>query len=233
VAESPGIPWQPIVRRPQDRTAEDPDVVIAMSQRNDSTTSPTLLGRLAAVPPDQVAWAEFVDRYGPRIGKWCRAWRLQEADVLDVSQAVLSRLAVRLRQFDYDPARSFRGWLRKLVRDALKDALAARGRGAGGGSASQERLDSLEAREDLIRRLEEEFDLELLEAATRIVRRRVTPQTWEAYQLTTSGGLSGAEAADRLGMSVAAVFMAKSSVKGMLQEQIRTLEAQSTPPVTG
>ena len=98
--------------------------------------------------------------------------------------------------------------------------------------ASQERLASLEAREDLIRRLEEEFDLELLEAATRIVRRRVTPQTWEAYQLTTSGGLSGAEAADRLGMSVAAVFMAKSSVKGMLQEQIRTLEAHSTPPVT-
>jgi RNA polymerase sigma-70 factor (ECF subfamily) len=173
-----------------------------------------------------------VDRYGPRIVKWCRAWWLQEADVLDVSQAVLTRLAVRLRQFDYDPARSFRGWLRKLVRDALKDALTARVRGTGGGSASQERLASLEAREDLIRRLEEEFDLELLEAATRIVRRRVTPQTWEAYQLTTSGGLSGAEAAARLGMTVAAVFMAKSSVKGMLQEQIRTLEAQSTPPGT-
>jgi hypothetical protein len=57
-AESSGIPWQPIVRRPQDRRAEDSDVVIAMPQGNNSTTSPTLLGRLAAVPPDQVAWAE-------------------------------------------------------------------------------------------------------------------------------------------------------------------------------
>lgn len=194
-----------------------------MPQRDDSATSPTLLGRLAILPPDQVAWAEFVDRYGPRIVKWCRAWRLQEADVLDVSQAVLTRLAVRLRQFEYDPARSFRGFLRKLVRDALKDAVAALGRGGGG--ASDELLASLEAREDLIRRLEEEFDIELLEAATRIVRRRVTPRTWDAYRLTAGEGLSGAEAAARLGMSVAAVFMAKSSVKGMLQEEIRALES--------
>jgi RNA polymerase sigma factor (sigma-70 family) len=203
-----------------------------MPQRDDSKTSLTLLGRLAVFPPDQVAWAEFVDRYGPRIVKWCRAWRLQEADVLDVSQAVLTRLSVRLRQFEYDPSRSFRGFLRKLVRDALKDALAARGHDAAGRSASQELLANLEAREDLIRRLEEEFDLELLEAATRIVQRRVTAQSWEAYHLTTSGGLSGAETAARLSMSVAAVFMAKSSVKSMLQEEIRALEAQSTTPRT-
>jgi RNA polymerase sigma-70 factor (ECF subfamily) len=200
-----------------------------MPHRDDSNTSLTLLGRLAVFPPDQVAWADFVDRYGPRIVKWCRAWRLQEADVLDVSQAVLTRLSVRLRQFEYDPSRSFRGFLRKLVRDALKDAMAARGRGAGGGNASEELLANLEAREDLIRRLEEEFDLELLEAASRIVQGRVAPRTWEAYRLTTSEGLSGAEAAARVGLSVAAVFMAKSSVKAMLQDEIRALEQGATP----
>jgi RNA polymerase sigma factor (sigma-70 family) len=200
-----------------------------MPQRDESRTSLTLLGRLAIFPPDQVAWAEFVDRYGPRIIKWCHAWRLQEADVLDVSQAVLTRLSVRLRDFEYDPSRSFRGFLRKLVQDALKDALAARGRVDHGRNASQELLANLEAREDLIRRLEEEFDLELLEAATRIVQRRVESRTWEAYRLTTSEGLSGAEAAARVGLSVAAVFMAKSSVKAMLQEEVRALEAQSTP----
>jgi len=204
-----------------------------MPQRDDSKTSPTLLGRLAVFPPDEVAWAEFVDRYGPRILKWCRAWRLQEADVLDVSQAVLTRLSVRLRQFEYDPSRSFRGFLRKLVRDALKDALAARGNGTGGRSASQELLANLEAREDLIRRLEEEFDFELLEAATRIVQRRVAAQTWEAYRLTTSEGLSGAEAAARVGLSVAAVFVAKSSVKAMLREEVRALEAGPASAETG
>jgi RNA polymerase sigma factor (sigma-70 family) len=204
-----------------------------MTQRDESRTSLTLLGRLAVFPPDQVAWAEFVDRYGPRIIGWCQSWRLQEADVLDVSQAVLTRLSVRLRDFEYDPSRTFRGFLRKLVQDALKDALAARGRVNRGRNASQELLANLEAREDLIRRLEEEFDFELLEAATRIVQGRVAPRTWEAYHLTTSEGLSGPEAAARVGLSVAAVYMAKSSVKAMLQEEVRALEAPSIPSGTG
>ena len=80
---------------------------------------------------------------------------LQEADALDVSQAVLSKLAVELRQFRYDPARSFRRWLRTLVRHAAHDAMMARRRNLGGGAlASDEMLEGLEAREDLVRRLE-------------------------------------------------------------------------------
>jgi len=187
-----------------------------------------LIGRLAFCPPDQAAWDEFVDRYGPRIFKWCRAWGLQEADVLDMSQIVLTRLAVRLRHFQYDPARSFRGLLRKLVNDALKDAHSSRDRMiVGGGSDSHLLLDNLEARDDLVTRLEQEFDLELLDLAARIVRQRVAPHTWEAYRLTTLDGLSGSEAAARLRMKVATVFVAKGSVQRMLREEVRKLEGNS------
>ena len=35
---------------------------------------------------------------------WGRHWGLQEADAQDVAQMVLLRLAVKLRQFVYDPA---------------------------------------------------------------------------------------------------------------------------------
>ena len=58
----------------------------------------------------------------------------------------------------------------------------------GGALASDEMLEGLEAREDLVRRLEEEFDLELLDMATRAVRERIAPKTWEAYRLTVRGG---------------------------------------------
>jgi RNA polymerase sigma-70 factor (ECF subfamily) len=201
-----------------------------MQERDDSKTSPTLLGRLALLPPDQAAWSAFVDRYGPRILKWCRTWGLQEADVLDVSQAVLTKLSVQLRRFDYDPAQSFRGWLRTIVRNATKDALSARGRTAGSGSSDvMGLLSNVEARDDLVRHLEEEFDLELLDAATAIVRQRIEPHTWEAYRLTAREGLTAAEAATRSGMNVASVFVAKGRVLKMLQEEVRTLEAQ--PPV--
>ena len=180
---------------------------------------------MAQVPHNEVAWKEFVERYG-QILNWCRERRLQEADVMDVSQAVLMRLAQRLRGFEYDPGRSFRGFLKKIVTDAIVDARRARGQiAATGGSDCLEILASAEARDDLFRRLEEEFDLKLVEAATRLVRQRVAPYTWEAYRLTTAEGLSGAEAAVRLGMQVATVYVAKGSVMRMLQEEIRFLDA--------
>lgn len=202
----------------------------AMAARDDSKTSLTLLTRLACFPPDQAAWCEFVDRYGPRILQWCRAWGLQEADILDVSQAVLTKLLVQLGRFEYDPSRSFRNWLRTLVERAALDLLSARGRTVGQRTAeSVQILSSAEARDDLVRRLEEEFDLELLEAATQIVRNRVAPKTWEAYDLTACQGCAAADVAARLGMRVGTVYQAKSSVIQMLQQEVRSLEQPDQP----
>ncbi len=112
--------------------------------------------------------------------------------MLDASQAVLTKLAAQMGRFRYDPAGSFRNWLRTLVERAVLDLLSARGRAARGGSQrSAGMLSSLEARKDLVARLEEEFDLELLEAATKVVVGRVAPKTWEAYNLTAAQGLPG------------------------------------------
>lgn len=188
-----------------------------------SETSVTLLARVALLPPESEAWDEFVDRYGPRIVKWSRAWGLQAADIDDVTQSVLAILLVRLRRFAYDPSRSFRAFLRKVTNDTVCDVISARGRAAGGAAALQA-LAGKEARADLARGLEEEFDLELLEKATWIVRGKVEPRTWEAYRLTAEEGLSGMEAATRLGMGAGAVYQAKSAVLRRLHDEVRELE---------
>jgi RNA polymerase sigma factor (sigma-70 family) len=188
-----------------------------------SETSVTLLARVALLPPEPDAWSEFVDRYGPRIVKWSRAWGLQAADIDDVTQSVLAILLVRLRQFEYDPSRSFRAFLRKVTNDTVCDVISARGR-VTGANATLRALAGREARADLARGLEEEFDLELLEKATSIVRSQVEPRTWEAYRLTAEEGLSGIEAATRLGMGAGAVYQAKSVVLRRLHEEVRDLE---------
>jgi RNA polymerase sigma-70 factor (ECF subfamily) len=72
-----------------------------MSSESGLRTSPSLLGRLRAAPADEAAWAEFVERYGRVIYDWCRRQRLQEADAEDVTQGVLTKLAVRMRTFRY------------------------------------------------------------------------------------------------------------------------------------
>ena len=134
-----------------------------------------------------------------KIYSWSRAWQLQDADAQDVTQAVLAKLAIQMRRFAYNPAQSFRGWLRTLVKNACRDYMADRRRSIGavarGETDQAELIQTALAREDLARRLEEEFDLELLEEAERRVRQRVAPHTWEAYRLTAIEGLSGTEAA--------------------------------------
>jgi RNA polymerase sigma-70 factor (ECF subfamily) len=194
-------------------------------------TSSTLLGRLSQGVTDQAAWNDFVGRYGPLIFQWCRRWNLQEPDAQDVTQTVLLRLADKMRAFRYDPARSFRAYLKTLTHYAWCDFVEGRQRpGAGrGGSEVRELLETLEARDDLAGRLEAEFDRELLDEAMARVRLRVQPHTWEAFRLTALDGLSGAETAARLGLEVATVFKAKSKVQKMLQDEVSRLDTAGPP----
>jgi RNA polymerase sigma factor (sigma-70 family) len=197
---------------------------------NDSgpPTSATLLGRLRQSAADQDAWGKFVDRYSPKIYAWCRRWGLQEADAEDVTQSVLVKLVEKMRVFVYDPAQSFRGWLRTLTHYAWYDFVQGRQRpGTGAGdSRVVEVLQAVEARDDLVGRLEAEFDRELLDEAMARVCLRVEPHTWDAFRLLAVDGVSGAEAAGRLHMKVATVFVARSKVQRMLQEEMRVLEGR-------
>jgi RNA polymerase sigma-70 factor (ECF subfamily) len=197
-----------------------------MGDSSEARTSTTLLGRLRQAPADQAAWGQFVDRYGPRIYGWCRHWRLQDADAQDATQVVLTRLAQKLRTFAYDRGRSFRGWLKTLTDHACSDLVRARQRpGAGtGDSRVAELLQTVAARADLGRRLEEEYDRELLEEAMARVRRRVEARTWDAFRLLALEGRCGAEAAAALGMKVATAFVARSKVQKLIQAELRQLE---------
>jgi RNA polymerase sigma factor (sigma-70 family) len=197
-----------------------------MRSTEDSGTRVSLLGRLRRDPMDQAAWEEFVEHYAGKIYAWCRKWQLQEADAQDVTQIVLLKLAQKMRDFTYDSSRSFRAWLKTLTAHAWSDYLKARQRpGQGSGdSAVHGILQSTAAREDLVKHLEEEFDRELFEEAMLRVQLRVAPQTWQAFHLTAIEGLSGADAAARIPMQVAQVFVAKRRVQKMLRQEVARLE---------
>jgi RNA polymerase sigma-70 factor (ECF subfamily) len=185
-----------------------------------------LLARLRQTGTDQAAWTEFVRRYGRLVYQWCRRWRLPAGEAEEVTQVVLVRLVEKLRGFEYDPARSFRAYVKTLTHYAWLDFLAGRRRpdAGSGDSAILEALASIEARDDLAGRLEREFDAEALELATERVRLRVEPHTWDAFRLTALEGQTGAVAAARLGMKVASLFAAKSKVQKMLRDEVRQIQ---------
>lgn len=196
-----------------------------------SATSPTLLARLRQVPGDPVAWAAFVDRYGGKIYSWCRRWGLQEADARDVTQNVMLELTRQMRKFDYDARGSFRGWLKTVAYRAWWDYLSSRKRlPADGQDSVLNELVDTEAGNDLIRRLEEEADREILELAMEQVQLRVQPHIWKAFVLTAIEGLSGAEVALQLGMQVGSVWVARSKVQKFLREEVRRLDPGEDEP---
>jgi RNA polymerase sigma factor (sigma-70 family) len=192
----------------------------------DSETRATLLFRVSHDPTDPRAWAEFVTHYGRKIHEWCRAWGLQDADAWDVTQIVLLNLAARMREFRYDPDRSFRAWLKTLTRHAWINYRTSEARHcrASGDSAIMDQLAKVEAREDLVQRLSYAFDQELFQVAAARIRLRVEPHTWEAFRLLAVENWSGADVARHLGIKVATAFVARSKVMRMLRGEVAKLE---------
>jgi RNA polymerase sigma factor (sigma-70 family) len=185
----------------------------------DSTAS----GLLAAAKQlDSRAWQELVDRYSWLILHWCRQEGLQADDARDVLQAVLLRLVQNLARFEKDGrTAAFRRWLRTITHSQVADFRrnAAQQPHGQGGSSAQARLLTLADR-DPRASTSERLDL-LLERFWRLVdqlEETIEPSTWQAFWLTTSENLSSAEAAQVLGMTPAAVRMAKARVVHLIRE---------------
>jgi RNA polymerase sigma-70 factor (ECF subfamily) len=205
-----------------------------MSREESSTTSPTLLRLLRSPVTEGAAWEKFLGRYRHRIREWCRKARLQPADVEEIEGRVLARLVPALRELEYDPARSFRGYLRTVVNNELRKFWQERTKKPGsrgsGDDAVREQLDQLESPYPyggLAEAIDEGFqqDLRLADRIAARVKQRVKAHVWKAYWLTAAEGRPGGEVANELGIATANVFVAKQRVARMLEEEALRWEA--------
>jgi DNA-directed RNA polymerase specialized sigma24 family protein len=137
-----------------------------------------------------------------------------------------------MRTFQYDPNRTFRGWLRRICESRVVDFLR-RKRAVGllslddreddpAISAWGTAIDSAESDEgdreaDLFRRC-------LLDQAEKVqatVRAKVKPWTWEAFWLVAVCDWTVERTAKNLGMTHAAVYAASERVARMLRDEGR------------
>src|SRR5262249_3489400 len=117
-------------------------------------------------------------------------------------------------------------WLRTLTQNAWSDFLQEQRGRAGGGPAGEDILQTLEARDDLGRRLEEAFDQDGLAQARDQVKARGERRTWPAVGRTAGEGVPAAEVAGRLGLRVGAVYQARSHVQKLLREAVAHLSGE-------
>ncbi|HJT31984.1 MAG TPA: sigma-70 family RNA polymerase sigma factor [Pirellulales bacterium] len=183
------------------------------------STPVSLLERMRK-PGDADAWNRFVELATPLLSSWAHRLGLQNQDAADLVQEVLSVLVEKLPGFTYDPNKSFRGWMRTIATNKWREwrrrpapALLE----TGGSQLAEWPADDGDAF------WEQEYRDYLVARALALMRGEFQPNTWQACWQHVVSGRSAADIADDLGMSIGAVYMAKSRVLNRLREELRGL----------
>lgn len=187
----------------------------------DPETRTSLLVQLATGDTNQQAWFEFVNLYQPVIFNYARRLGLQDADAQDLVQVVLTKVADKAKSWDVSQNRgSFRGWLSVTVRHLAIDHFR---------SQKNRPLHLPDA--DLLPEASESFDQEHRRSMFRWAIGRVSQETndktWQAFLLTAVQNRPAAEVAAQLGMSIGAVYVARSRVIARIRGLVANSEFDS------
>ncbi len=195
-----------------------------MKQKDGRTTNPLLLKRVGDWA-DQSAWWEFFSGYDALIRLWCRGYGLDVDSHEELCQQIWIELAERMRTYQYDAGKTFRGWLRQFCHSRQIDLLRKRAQDPVCYLAEQPAEDRLLAVDRLGGEEHEESGTQrslLLCQAEQVqhaVRQRVEPQTWQVFWRIAVDGGSFRDTADEMGLSYAAVFAAHKRVARMLRAE--------------
>jgi len=177
------------------------------------TTSISLLQQLRQAPGAE-AWERFVRLYTPLLFAWARRRGLEQHDAEDLVQDVLIVLVRKLPEFQYQPGRSFRGWMRTILLNKWRD------RRVGGKAAPLDSGVEPEAPPDDNAFEEREYRLYVLGQALRMMVADFEVATWQACWETVVCGRSAQDVAAELGITVNAVYLAKSRVLARLRRDL-------------
>lgn len=166
---------------------------------------------------DSNAWSKFVQLYTPLVYQWVADLGIREPQRNDVVQEVFLVLLGKLSTFQYDPTKSFRGWLRSITINKSRDALRKLNR-----LTEPKFVAHLEMAQtndtDLL--TQQEYRDHLAKAALKLMRIHFSAATWQACWEHVAKARPAKEVAQELGMSVNAVYLARGRVLRRLKQEL-------------
>jgi RNA polymerase sigma-70 factor (ECF subfamily) len=169
------------------------------------------------------AWKDLTDLYRPLILGWLNRQGVPARDLEDLSQDVLLSVVKHLPRFEHSGQRgAFRAWLRTILCSRTADywRVLDAGTQAQGGSGATAALQQLaDPDSDLNRQWDAEHDRYVLDCLLDLVAEEFEPTTLRAFRRLALDGASGAAVAEELGLSVAAVYVAKSRVLARIRQE--------------
>ena len=187
----------------------------------DELTSLSLLDKLIR-QSDSESWARLVDIYAPLLRRWLDRYGVQSSDADDLVQEVLSVVARDLPQFEHSrrPG-AFRSWLRTILVHRLRNFWRSRKYRpvATGDSGFMRQLDELADPDGSMSQIwNQQHDQHVVDRVLELIQLKVSPKTWEAFRRQAIEGTAANVVARELGMSLDAVYAAKSRVLKMLRQ---------------
>jgi RNA polymerase sigma-70 factor (ECF subfamily) len=196
-------------------------------------TRVTLLNRLKNLD-DGESWRDFFETYWKLIYGCALRYGLTEAEAEEVVQETVIEVSKKMPGFEYDPARSFKGWLLHTTRWRIQDQLRKR---KGPGALRAAELDG-SSRTDFIERVpdpagdyltalwDEEWQKNLLSAALDRVKAKVKPRQYQIFDLYVLKEWPVEKVAQTLRVSTGQVYLAKFKLCRLLKKEIKTLETK-------
>ena len=190
-------------------------------------TRQSLLSRLRDWADDE-SWSEFFHTYWRMIYEVALKAGLREDEAQEVVQETVIAVARKMPGFKYDPAiGSFKGWLLQITRRRIVDQFRKRKTETAAEAPSSEEIESVPdpAGSALEAIWEEEWERSLLTVAIESVKRQVSPEQYQLYDLYMLKQWPVRKVASELGVSIGRVYLAKHRVGRWLKKELTRLEA--------
>jgi RNA polymerase sigma-70 factor, ECF subfamily len=156
--------------------------------------------------------------YTPLLYCWARRLDLQPSEASDLVQDVFTLLVRKLPQFQYDPQKSFRKWLRTVLLNKWREGHRRRRLPTGDAGLAEASVP-----DPVDEFSEAEYRQHLVRCALQVMQREFQPVTWKACWEYLVVGRPATEVAAELGVSVDVVYSAKSRVLHRLRMELAGL----------
>lgn len=185
---------------------------------------------------DGESWRTFFDTYWRLIYNFSQRSGLSHEEAQEVVQETVVAVAKSIGKFQYEPkVCRFKTWLLSVTRSKIANQLARRARQpaathhpAPEDSNSTPLLNRLpnEQSDPLEHVWDEEWQKNLMEAAIQRVKRRVSIEQYQMFDLFVLKQWAACDVAKTLGVTIGHVYVAKHRVAKLIRREVEALEAK-------
>jgi RNA polymerase sigma factor (sigma-70 family) len=195
-------------------------------------TRKSLLGRLKNWE-DNASWREFFQTYWKLIYGFAVRRGLTHGEAEEVVQETVIAVAKHIGRFEYDPkVCAFKTWLLGVTRSKIANAFARRARQPVLAARAEEDTRSTPLLEKLPdqhsvpweQAWDEEWQRNLMDAAIQRVKRRVSIEQFQMFDLFVLKSWPARDVARTLDVTVAHVYVAKHRISKLIRREVAALE---------